>query len=184
MKETKKSNEKSDGKSDEKSDGKSDGKKDLIPITKDYDKFKVKYNLPEFLELDRIFDIGHLELKKTDLFLRKVRQVITDKIISYLRFLEILVNPGNNPLFLFKLTKKLNNSDKEGLLELYEKLGKMHLEAVLLDLNYDAEKEAGFIIKTFNIFNKEIKINLSKIIRKLIEEEISEKKDNSSSYFG
>ncbi len=177
-------NERDEGEENKKNKIKSNEEKDLIPVKKDYDKYKVKYNLPEFLELDKFFDIGHLELKETDLFLRKVRQIITDKIISYLRFLEILVNPGNNPLFLFKLTRKLNNSDKEGLLELYEKLGKMHLEVVLLDLNYDAEKEAEFIIKTFNVFNKEIKINLSKIIRKLIKEEISEKKDNSDSYFG
>ena len=168
----------------EKNNIESNPEKDSISVKKDYDKFKVKYNLPEFLELDKIFDIGHLELKKTDLFLRKVRQLITDKIIAYLRFLEILVNPGNNPLFLFKLTKKLNNFDKEELLELYEKLGKMHLEVVLLDLNYDAEKEAKFIIKIFNVFNKEIKINLSKIIGKLIKEETSKKKDNSESYFG
>ena len=153
----------------------------LNKLKQEYGKFKEKYNLPEFFEMNRVFDIEEIDIE-TDFLLRKIRRVVSERILGYLRFIEIILNPSNAPMFIFKLLKKINEEDKKQLSEIYEILGGFELEVVKLDLDYNEVKEAEFIKKIYNLFNNETSKSLLNIIEKMSNN--NEEKRERSSYFG
>lgn len=155
----------------------------LEKLKKEYEILKNKYNLPEFPELNELFDIEEVE-GETDYLLRKIRRAISEKSSGYLRFAETILNPSNAPMFFFKLVKKLDSEDKEFLTKVYDILGNFEIEIISLELDYSEEKEAQFIKKVFNIFHKEIKDNLLKIVKKLEENGDNKKSESNGSYFG
>jgi hypothetical protein len=148
-----------------------------------YEKFKKEHSLPEFDLLNRLFDIEEIDVE-TDFLLRKIRRIISDRIAGYLRFIEIILNPSNAPMFFFKLIKKLEHKDKETLAELHEKLGNFELEIVSLDLNYEETREAGFIKRTTEIFEKNVSVSLLEIVDKLGNGDSHKKINNNRNYFG
>ena len=161
--------------------------KDEIPsnleqLKQEYKKLQKQYQLPEFSELNKQFDIEEIDVE-TDFLLRKIRRNIAEKVAGYMRFIEVILNPQNTPLFLFKLIKKLEPKDKEELSKLYEKLGTFEIEQISLDLNYNEKNEADFINNCLNLFNKEIKTNLLALIEKMSNKH-DDSKPNGASYFG
>lgn len=154
----------------------------LDSLKKQYEELKQKYNLPEFSELNEVFDIEEVD-PETDFLLRKIRRTMSEKISGYLRFVEILLNPSNAPIFFFKLIKKLDGSDKENIASIYEKLGKFEIQIISLDLEYSEEKEVEFINNMYKAFNDKIKKDFLAIIEKLKNGKENSKKTNGS-YFG
>jgi hypothetical protein len=149
----------------------------------EYEKLIGKYDLPSFSELNEMFDIEEIDLE-TEFLLRRVRRVVAEKVTNYLRFIEIILNPSNSPLFFFNFIKKLNNKDKEVLSKLYEELGKVEVEIIALDLEYSEKNEAEFIKRLYNVFKNKLRVELLAIIRKLSEENNDKKKEINGSYFG
>lgn len=150
-------------------------KYDLSKLKEEYEKLRKKYGLPEFYELNKHFDIEETEIE-TDFLLRKLRRTIAERIAGYSRFADIILNPSNAPMFFFKLIKKLDNKDKEALTEIYEVLGNIEVEILALDLDYSEEKEAEFIKKVFEIFDRQIRLRLLEIIKKIGNGDSYEKK--------
>ena len=107
----------------------------IIELIDKYKPLKEKYQLPEFSELNKLFDIEDID-PESEFILRKIRRTIADKIANYLRFTEIIINPSNAPMFFFKLLKKLTSEDKEGLSKIYESLGDAELKMLSLDVEY------------------------------------------------
>ena len=153
----------------------------LEQLKEKYDKFKDKYKLPEFFELNEIFEIEEVDAE-TDFLLRKIRRAITERIAGYMRFFEIILNPSNAPMFFFKLIKKLDSKDKEILGEIYDKLGYLEIELVKMDIDYKEEAEAEFIRKVFMIFTN-MKKNILNVLNKFGTESEEKKRENGS-YFG
>lgn len=140
----------------------------LEDMKKDYEKLQKKYSLPSFKELNEEFDIEKVAEHETDCLIREIRKAVMDKEIAYLRFVEMLLNPSNAPLFFFALVKGLTSADKRLLEKLYEKLGSFEIDAIELDCNYNEKAEAEFINKIIQEW-KEIKkdmLALSEILRK------------------
>lgn len=157
---------------------------DLDKLKEKYKFFRQKYNLPEFSKLNEVFDIEELDVE-TEFFLRRVRKIICEQIVNYLRFFEVVLNPlsGNVPAFFFKIVKRIDNEDKETLTKIYEKFGNFEIEVVKLDLDYSEEKEAEFIKNVFKIF-LDIKEGLLKIVSKMTNSGTGNSKKESGSYFG
>jgi len=153
----------------------------LNKLKQEYIKFKEKYNLPDFSEMNKVFDIEEIDIE-TDFLLRRVRRIVSEKISGLLRFIEFILNPSNSPIFIFKLIKKINEEDKKQLSEIYETLGGFELEIVRLDLDYNESKEAEFIKKAHNLLNDELSKKLLNIIEKMSNN--GEEKKERSSYFG
>ena len=146
-----------------------------------YEEYEKKYKLPSFDELNKLFDIEEVDFE-TDFFLRKIRKTLSERILGYLRFLEIILNPSNAPMFFFKFIKKLEAKDKEQITNIYENLGRIELEIVKLDLEYKEETEAEFIkhiTKTFQEIRKELLEKINKMTNNQ-ENKIRE----SGTYFG
>lgn len=158
-------------------------KNNLDELKQKYNEFRKKYNLPEFLDMNKVFDVEEIDIE-TDFLLRKIRRVVSERISGYLRFIEVILNPSNAPIFIFKLIKKINEEDKKQLIEIYEILGNFEIEIIKLDLAYDEIKEAEFIKKVYNILNDEISKKLLIIIEKMRNGKGSEKKVGRESYFG
>jgi hypothetical protein len=147
-------------------------------LKKEYEKHQSKYDLPEFHKLNEVFDTEDIDIE-TEFFLRRFRKLIAERIEGYLRFLEIIINPSNAPMFFFRLINRINEKDKEELTNIYEKLGNLEVEGIRLDLDYDEKKEAEFIKKVFLEF-KIIRPALSIIMEKMANGSDSKKTEERS----
>lgn len=119
----------------------------LEEMKKDYLVLQKKYKLPSFQQLNEEFDIEKVAEHETDCLVREVRKAIMDKVIAYLRFVEMLLNPSNAPMFFFALVKGLTSDDKRALDRIYEKLGSFEIDVIELDCHYVEKDEAEFINK-------------------------------------
>ena len=155
--------------------------KSLKEIKENYNKLKDKHSLPDFSELNKLFDIEDIEIE-TEFLLKKIRRKISEKITDYLRFLDLILNPSNAPIFFFRLVKNLDRDDTIKITNIYEKLASFEISVISLDLEYSEQKEVEFIKSSYDIFNS-IKKDFLKIIEKLKFTEENYKKTNGS-YFG
>jgi len=136
----------------------------LEELKNNYEILRKKYALPEFKQLNEEFDIEKVAENETECLLREIRKAIMDKAIAYLRFIEMLLNPTNAPLFFLALIKGLSVDDRKILEKLYDKIGHFEIDVIELDCQYSEEDEAGFIKKA----TKEWKIISDNMI-KLVE---------------
>ena len=90
-------------------------KSSLQDVKKEYEKFKEKYNLPEFKKLNEDFYIERASDVETDFLLREIRKFISDRYSNYMRFVEAILNPVNSPMFIFSVIKLLGKEDKKVL---------------------------------------------------------------------
>jgi len=119
-------------------------------LKKNYSVIAEEYNLPDYKTVNEEFDIEKLQELETETLLREVRKVIMDKAIAYLRFVEMLINPSNAPMFFFTILKGINFDDKKLLEEVYFKLGRLEVEVIVVDNDYSEEGEADFIKHVFS----------------------------------
>ncbi len=155
----------------------------LDDLKKEYGELRKKYNLPDFFELNKLFDIEDVDAE-TDFLLRKIRRIVSERIAGYLRFVEVVLNPSNGPMFFFKMIKKLEEEDRKNLLEVSDILGKFEVEVLILDIDYSEENEAEFVNNVFEVFEKEIKGKLLNIIKKMNNGNAGVKKNSDEGYVG
>ena len=150
----------------------------LENLKKEYSKLAAKYKLPEYRLLNEEFDIEKAQELETDTLLREIRKVIMDKVIAYLRFVELLLNPSNAPMFFFAILKGVDSADKKVLEETYSNLGKLEIQVIGVDNDYSERNEAEFIKHIFCEW-KGIKDNMRQVSKALQKgwDRKSEKKD-------
>ena len=152
-------------------------------LKKEYSELEKKYKLPTFKDINEEFDIEKVQELETDTLLREIRKVIMDKVIAYLRFIEMLLNPSQAPMFFFALLKGLDNGDKKILEDLYSRLGKLEIQVVGVDNDYSEESEARFILRVFKEW-KEIKEDMKKIAKSLEKSWDKKTERKEKSYLG
>lgn len=152
-------------------------------LKKDYSEIVKKYKLPSYKELNEEFDIEKVQELETDTLLREIRKVIMDKVIAYLRFIELLINPSNAPMFFFTILKGIDSSDKKILEETYTKLGRLEVEVITIDNDYSEKGEAEFIIHVFQEW-KEIKENMRQVSKALQNGWDRKREKREKSYLG
>lgn len=117
----------------------------LEKLKKDYEKLQKKYKLPGFQLLNEEFEIERIAEHETDMLLREIRKAITEKVIAFLRFLELIINPSAAPFFLLSIIKYFSASDKKLVEEIYKKMCEFEIKAISLDMKYNEKAEAEFI---------------------------------------
>lgn len=142
-----------------------------------YSLLEKKYSLPGYRGLHEDFDVEKALHEKHETLLREIRKVIVDKIISYLRFVEMLLNPQSAPLFFLMLVKHLEGADRKVLEEIYNKLGKIELDVLAIDVSYDEKKEADFIKRVSSVWQdvKKKVILLSNTLQSAWERKVEKK---------
>lgn len=155
-----------------------EGKLDILK--KSYSELAKKYKLPDYKTLNEEYDIEKVQELETDTLLREIRKVIMDKVIAYLRFIELLINPSNAPMFFFTILKGIDSSDKKILEETYTKLGRLEVEVISVDNDYSEKGEAEFINHIFQEWQG-IKENMRQVSKALQNgwDRKREKKDKS-----
>jgi len=148
-----------------------------------YAEFREKYDLPEFFELNKVFDVEEIDFD-SDFLLRKIRRVISERVAGYLRFVEIILNPSNAPMFFFKLIKKLEEEDRKVLSDIYDVLGKFEIKILGLDVDYSEENEADFIKETFRVFDSDVKNKFLSVIGKFNKGDSKVLKGGNGGYVG
>lgn len=132
---------------------------DLDKLKSQYNEFVTKYSLPSFKELNETFEIERIE-KDTDLLLRQIRKVMVDKIVGYIRFFEILLNPSQAPLSYMSLANEMSKEVRESLNRVYKPFIELELRTLKEEIDYSEVKEAERIkeiYETWNKFKEEIK---------------------------
>ena len=107
-------------------------KSNLENLKKDYKKIQKKYDLPNFDELNKDFQIEKVAETETDFLIREIRKFMADKFSNYLRFIEAILNPVNAPMFIFSIIKSIGIEEKKKLTDIYGKLSKTELFYVAL----------------------------------------------------
>ncbi len=133
-------------------------------MKKEYETLRKKYNLQEFNELNRTFDIGELESED---ILREIRKKIVEKINSYTKFLEGLLQPDTSTSGFFECDVLSSDKEKKKLFDLYKKLMIIDRSSLLVSLASTDEEEAKFINETYKEWNnlKEELINLITLVK-------------------
>lgn len=157
----------------------------LENLKEKYNEHKKKYGLPDFSALNELFDLEDVG-SDTDYLLRKIRRAVAERISGYSRFVDVILNPSNAPVFFFNLIKKLDLKDKEAITNVYNILGNLELEMMGLDLEYNEKKEAEFLIKIVDVFDKKIRPVFLDVLKKLRngDDKSDVKKETKGSYFG
>jgi len=158
-------------------------KSNLEDLKKDYKKVQEKYNLPDFIELNKDFHIEKIAEIKTEFLIREIRKFMADRFSNYLRFVEALLNPQNAPMFVFSVVKSIGNEDKKKLTEIYKKLAKIEVELIELDIQFVEQKEVEFVKQSYKTW-QEIKKDLLDVV-KIIKKNWDNKGEvNGKQYFG
>lgn len=158
-------------------------KGDIEKIKTEYEPLRKKYSLPSFSKLNEEFEIEKIQERETEFLLREIRRAVSEKIVAFLRFLELFLNPQAAPLFVLTTLKKLTPQEKEDILEIYKLLVKIELSSVSLDISYDEKKEAEFILNTSKVWN-ESKPKLKKIASSILTFQEDKFTNKNKTYFG
>ena len=157
--------------------------KSLDKLKEKYSEIQKKFELPDFDELNKEFQIEKISVEETDYLIREIRKFLAEKFSNYMRFVEALLNPSNSPLFVFSIVKSLNVEDKEILQEVYKKLAKIEVDLVEVDLDFSEEKEVQFVKENYKVW-KEVKKDLLKTIETVKKNWDNKFEDSSKGYFG
>jgi len=134
----------------------------LEKLKQDYALLAKKYDMPEYKVMNEEFDIEKAAEQETDTLAREIRKIVVDKAIAYLRFIEMLLNPSNAPMFFFTALKGMEPGDRAILEEVYNKLGRIEIGVIGVDNDYSEKTEAEFVKRIFSDW-KDIKESMRKI---------------------
>ena len=155
----------------------------LDVLKQEYKKIQEKHNLPSFEELNEDFNIEKASEIEVELLIREIRRFMADKLSTYMRFIEAILNPVNVQMFIYSLIKSLETQEKEKLTEIYKKLSKKELKLIELDLKYSEEKEALFIRESYSMW-QEMKKDLLEIFEKINSNWDNKVESKNKDYFG
>ena len=117
-------------------------------MKKIYLQFEKKYNLPEFNELNKEFEIFKAR-KDRDFVLRSIRKVIMDKIVNALGFLEMLLTGMNAPRMYMPYLKTITNEDKKIMEDIYSKFAELSMLSLEREIEYSEKAEADLIKNSY-----------------------------------
>lgn len=137
--------------------------------------------LPEFNELDTIFEISAIE--KDSFLLRAIRRKMTDSMQQYITFLEGLLNPGTTVSALHE-SRYLSEHDKKEIADLYTELMRLQRTALYAELSKNDKQDADFIsalCKLWPSISKKIAVLLTNVKSGW---DNQEQEDIQQTYFG
>ena len=122
-----------------------------MELKEGYEKLRKKYSLPDYEELDSVFEFLYfgpiLEIKFP---LRFIRRRICDKINSYVILFQNIIYPNPASLISIEESKFFSEEEKRKIADLLKDLISLLRESVLLDLEHQEKKDAKFITGVFN----------------------------------
>ena len=155
----------------------------LEKLKENYAKIQKVHSLPDFDNLNSDFSIEKLAEIETDFLIREIVKSMGDKFSSYLRFVEVLINPSNSQMFVFSIVKTLGVEEKKKLSEIYKELAKIELNLIEADIDFSEKKIADLIKDSYEVWI-ELKKDLLDILEKIKSNWDRKNEGNSKGYFG
>ena len=156
---------------------------DLEKLKQDYKKIQKIHNLPDFDKLNSDFAIEKIAETETDFLIREVARVMAEKFSNYLRFVELVLNPVNSPMFIFSLIKTIGEDEKKKLSEIYKELAKIELGLIEVDVDFSEKKEADFINNSYKTWLN-LKRDFLGVIEKIKSNWDNKSENGNKGYFG
>lgn len=158
----------------------------LEDLKKEYNVFSKKEYLPEFEELDEVFEIRAIDLERGNL-VNSVIRVIMSTINNHLELIYPVVNPNPNSFYSMTLHSYMDEKDKEKITRLYTTLIQLQLEGTKALLGSNKEK-ARYINKLHKSY-PEIKVRITESTNLFVnswEKSVkeSDKKDKKAGFLG
>lgn len=147
---------------------------------KDYDKIKEKYDLPDFEELNKEFEISSIETE--EFLLREIRRKMNEKICFFSDIIAGVVNTESSTTAMIEFGNLMDDDVKEAF-NLYKKLmywERSSSEAAILGQD---EKDAAFIRELHSEW-KELKKQVADLITKMKESWKKKTTEKEEAYFG
>lgn len=117
-------------------------------IQKEYENLSKKYKLPNYKEINQVFEISTLE--NADFLLRNIIGKILEKINYYTKFLEEFLQPDAASLSGMHEIRFFTDDEKQKIYVLYKKLMMLGRKSAVIDIIQNQEKEAEFINLSIN----------------------------------
>lgn len=155
----------------------------LEEFKENYKRLQKEYNLPDFDKLNIEFSIEKVADVETDFLIREIGRIMSEKFSNYLRFVEMMLNPVNSPMFIFSMIKAVGEDEKKKLSEIYKELTKIELDMIELDTDFSEKKQADFINNSYKLWQS-VKIDFLSIITKIKENWENKRSSNNNGYFG
>ena len=118
-------------------------------IKKKYNVLKRKYNLPDYLKLNKEFEIYGLE--SDSFFLRNIRLRITEKFDFFRAEFEAFNDPGSSMSAAYEM-KEMDDDVKRLLFEVYRKFSLISRASFILIVEDDDKGNSIFIKEAYKIW--------------------------------
>ena len=160
--------------------------KDEFDFKKEYQKLRKKYdNLPKFEELNNEFELSATKEfpEDKDFLLRNIRRKINERLVNLSRFIDETLNPNPGSIVGIIESKNFNTKDREKLRELLKNLMLLERKALLLEIEFNDNKEASYIKKSLNDWMK-IKKDFKPFILIMMKSWDTKEEKQTNHYFG
>ena len=155
----------------------------IAKLKKEYSKIQKKHSLPSFEEMNREFQIEKISETETEHLIREVRRYMSEKFSNYMRFVEVVLNPTNVPMFIFSIVKAITQEERNKLVAVYKKLSKIEVDLIEVDLVFSEKKEADFIKNSHKTWH-EIRDDLLSVVGVIRKNWDNKFEGKAKGYFG
>ncbi|MEK6894273.1 MAG: hypothetical protein AABX10_02320 [Nanoarchaeota archaeon] len=149
----------------------------LIEFKKVYEEIKKKHSLPSFEDLNIDFDIGRIRRDSGNL-IRDIRRIMMEKIVYYVRLVEVMVNPSQASPIMLMLLKDINSDDKKVIDSVMDSFVELEIASHKLDVLSGVDEESKLVNHINSTWNK--KRGEVMHLVKILEKNLGNKPQNSN----
>ena len=156
----------------------------LVEFKKIYEEIRKKHSLPDFEDLNMDFDIGKIRRDSGNL-IRDIRRVMMEKIVYYVRLVEVMVNPSQASPIMLMLLKDINSDDKKVIDSVMNNFVELEIASHKLDVLSSVQEESKLINHINSTWNKKRNevMHLVKILEKNLQNKPESITKKSRDYF-
>ena len=158
----------------------------VMELKKEYDILAKKYNLPDYEDLDKEFELLYvMDIKEIKYPLRFVRRRINDKMAWACTMIQSILQPNPGSLVNLQESNCFTKDDKQKLFAALKDMMQLERKSLLLDINFNEKEDATFIAEAFNRWLT-VKKDVSWMAEKMHQywTTMEEEKKTTDHYFG
>ncbi|MCM2326142.1 MAG: hypothetical protein NDI94_06780 [Candidatus Woesearchaeota archaeon] len=147
-----------------------------------YGKLKDKYSLPEYINLNRDFDIEELH-EDSEILLQKIRIRMFEKMDYFAHLLSFSIQPDTDLSDMYE-SKYIDDDTREAAFVVYKNIQRLLRLSSLVAVENNDEENAKFIKEAYAAWQK-LKPQLKEHLKKLVDTwDIERDVKTELSYFG
>ncbi len=155
-----------------------------MEIKQEYERLKLKYNLPDYEELNREFELLYIQpIQEISFPMRFIRRRVSDRLVWVCNMIQTMLNPNPSSFINLQESKFFDAKDREKMTLLLKEFMQLERQTLILDFLGDEEKDAQLIKEIYKVWikNKKEIINLAEKLKEGWKQETKQEKNH---YFG